>query len=134
MVVAVPVKYFSTKATRQADRVENLRAAIGLVGRDAHLGHDLEDALADGLDVVLFDTSLAEAAALGARGFPPAFRSDIGVDRFRAIARQHAEVMHFARFAGFDDQAGLHAQALTDKVMMHRRRRQQRRHRDAVRP
>jgi hypothetical protein len=29
----------------QADRVENLRAAIGLVGGDAHLGHHLEQAL-----------------------------------------------------------------------------------------
>jgi hypothetical protein len=37
----------------EADRVEDLRAAIGLIGRDAHLGHDLEDALADRLDVVL---------------------------------------------------------------------------------
>src|SRR6478736_1750001 len=26
----------------QADRIEDLRAAIGLIGRDAHLGHDLE--------------------------------------------------------------------------------------------
>jgi hypothetical protein len=39
----------------QADRVEDLRAAIGLVGRDAHLGHHLEQALADRLDVALDD-------------------------------------------------------------------------------
>ena len=37
----------------EADRVEDLRAAIGLVGRDAHLGHHLEQALADRLDVAL---------------------------------------------------------------------------------
>ena len=37
----------------QADSVEDLGAAIGLVGGDAHLGHDLQNALADRLDVVL---------------------------------------------------------------------------------
>ncbi len=50
-IVAVPKKYLSTRSDVQADGVEDLRAAIGLVGRDAHLGHDLEDALADRLDV-----------------------------------------------------------------------------------
>ena len=39
----------------QADGVENLRAAIGLIGGDAHLGHHLEDALVDRLDVALDD-------------------------------------------------------------------------------
>ena len=37
----------------QADGVEDLRAAVGLVGRDAHLGHDLQHALVDRLDVAL---------------------------------------------------------------------------------
>ena len=40
--------------------------------------------------------------------------------------------MHLARLAGLDDQAGLHAQALADQVMMHRRGGQQRRDRNAV--
>jgi hypothetical protein len=43
-------------------------------------------------------------------------------------------VVHFARFAGFDDQPGLHPQALADEVVVDGRRRQQRRHRDPVRP
>ena len=33
----------------QADGLEDLRAAVGHVGADAHLGHDLGQALADGL-------------------------------------------------------------------------------------
>ena len=41
MLLAVPVKYLSTKALLQSDRLEDLRAAIGLVGGDAHLGHHL---------------------------------------------------------------------------------------------
>ena len=46
----------------EADRIEDLRAAIGLVGRDAHLGHHLEQALADGLDVAL-DASSASTSS-----------------------------------------------------------------------
>jgi hypothetical protein len=38
---------------RDADRLEDLRAAVALQRRDPHLGHDLEDALVDGLAVVL---------------------------------------------------------------------------------
>ena len=36
----------------EADRFEDLRAAIALQRRDAHLGHHLEDALVERLDVV----------------------------------------------------------------------------------
>ena len=37
----------------QAHCLEDLRAAVGLVGGDAHLRHHLHQALADGLDVTL---------------------------------------------------------------------------------
>ena len=37
----------------QPDRLEDLRAAVGLVRRDAHLGHHLVEALADRLDEAL---------------------------------------------------------------------------------
>jgi hypothetical protein len=37
----------------QADGLEQLRAAVRHVGADAHLGHDLRETLADGLDVVV---------------------------------------------------------------------------------
>ena len=43
-------------------------------------------------------------------------------------------MMHLARLAGFDDEADRGAQALADQVMVHGRRRQQRRNGDAVRP
>jgi hypothetical protein len=35
----------------QADGLEDLRALVGLQGRDAHLGHDLEHALGDAFAV-----------------------------------------------------------------------------------
>ena len=43
----------------QADGLEDLRAAIALLRRDAHLRHHLEQALADGLDVVLLQLLVA---------------------------------------------------------------------------
>ncbi len=52
------------------------------------------------------------------------------MDRLRAVAGQHGEVMHFARRAGLDDQAGRGAQAFAHQVLVDRRQRQQRRDRD----
>jgi len=59
-------------------------------------------------------------------------KGQIRIDRFGAIARQHAEMVHFARFAGLDHQAGLHSQALPNEVMVHRRGCEQGRHRNAI--
>ena len=118
---------FLDEARMQADRVEDLRAAIGLVGRDAHLGHDLQQALADRLDVVLLDlVGLLRQAVLQAK-LLEGLEGEIGVHRLGAIARQAAEMMDLADLARFDHQAGLGAQAAADQVMMHGRRRQQRR-------
>ncbi len=120
---------------RQADRVEDLAAAIGLIGRDAHLRHDLEDALADRLDVAIDDFAaidfLREFAArvhVGQR-----VEGKIRVDRFGAIARQQAEMVHFARLAGFHDETDRGAKPLADQVMVHGSGGQERRDRHAVR-
>ena len=43
----------------EADRLEDLRAAVALQRRDAHLGHHLEDALVERLDVVAASPSRA---------------------------------------------------------------------------
>ncbi len=60
-------------------------------------------------------------------------KGEVRVDRPSAITDQQAEMMHLARLAGLDDQAGLRARAFADQVMVHRRRRQQTRDRDIVR-
>ena len=59
MRLGVQVKYSSTNSAGQADGLENLRAAVALLRGDAHLRHHLEQALADGLDVVLFQLVVA---------------------------------------------------------------------------
>ncbi len=107
----------------EADRLEDLRAAIGLVSGDAHLGHDLEQTLVDRLDET----------------FMRFFRADIGgqierrqrierqprIDRFGAVSGEQGKVMHFACRARFNHDAGAGAQARIDQMMVHRRRCQQ---------
>ena len=91
-----------------------------MIGRNAHLGHDLADALADRFDIVLLDLFLGQIGMFFGAQLLQRFEREIGIDRFRAITCQHAIMMHFARFAGFHHQPGLHAQALAGQMMMHR--------------
>ena len=58
---------------------------------------------------------------------------EIGIDRFGAVAGETGEVMDLARFAGLDDEADRGAKSLADQMMMHGRRRQKGRNRDAIR-
>ena len=117
----------------QPDGVEDLRAAIGLIGRDAHLRHHLQQALADRLDVALDDLVVVERA-----GQPVLHRDDglerqIRIDRFGAVAGEAGEVMHLARLAGFDHEPDRGAQAGADQMMMHGGAGEQRRDRNPVR-
>src|SRR5262249_46211966 len=51
---------FGDEVGLQADRVENLGSAIGLISRDAHLGHHFQQALIDRFDVALDDFLVVE--------------------------------------------------------------------------
>ncbi|OIQ83878.1 hypothetical protein GALL_343050 [mine drainage metagenome] len=111
----------------ETDRIENLRAAIGLVGRNAHLGHDLVQALADRLDEFLL-SALGILQPEAGNGFERQPRTH----GFGAIAGEQGEVMHFPRGAGIDHQACAGTQAGLDQMMMHGSGRQQRGDRDLV--
>ena len=85
------------------DRFEDLRAAIRLIGRDAHLGHDFQQTFADRLDVVPAGIFMAEiswdvGAHVGQR-----FKRKIRMYSFGTIACEHRKVMHLARCTGLDD-------------------------------
>src|SRR5260221_710384 len=74
---------FRDEIRLQSDGVENLRAAIGLIGRNPHLRHHLQQALADRLDVALDDFMIVQR-----RRHPVLQRNDglerqIRIDRFR---------------------------------------------------
>ena len=100
------VKYLLDQRLVEADRFENLRAAVRHVGRNAHLRHDLRQALADRLDVVvdrLLGRQVARQAVVPAA--PSVSSARYGMHGFRAVAGEQREVMHLARRAGLDDQA-----------------------------
>ena len=93
----------------QPDRLEDLRPLVGLQGRDAHLGHHLEDALADALavggDHVVVGADVVEVVhAPGAPDVPQRLEGEIGVDGVRPVADEQAVVVHFACLPGFHDQ------------------------------
>jgi hypothetical protein len=116
----------------QADGLEDLRAAVRHVGADAHLGHDLGQALADGLDVVVDRLLGRQVARQVLVQLGQGLHRQVGVHGLGAIAGQHGEVVHLARGAGFHHQAGGGAQALAHQVVVDGRQRQQRRDRDLV--
>ena len=89
----------------QANRVENLRAAIGLVGGDAHLGHHLQQALVDRLGVTLDDFLVVELLRQLVLHRNKRLEGEIRIDRLGTVAGETGEMVHFARLARFDDQS-----------------------------
>ena len=87
-------------------------------------------ALTKFLQAFLPSTS-APSSLLSARSHQRVER-EIGMHRFGAVAAEQREMMHFARRAGFDDEAGRGAQALVDQVLVDRGQREQRRNRELV--
>ena len=65
---------------------------------------------------------------------PQCLEGEIGIDRLCAVSGQAAEVVDLPRLARFDHQPDRGSQALADEMMMHRRAREQRRHRNVLRP
>src|SRR3984893_5696799 len=117
---------------RETDRLENLRAAIGLVSRNAHFRHHLQEALVDRLDVALARLMAIDFIRTLVRDGVERLEGEVGVNRFRSVACQQGEMVDLPRIAGFDDKANRGAQPLADQVMMHRRRRKKRRDRNAI--
>ncbi len=115
----------------QADRLEDLRAAIALVGRDAHLGHHLVEPLADRLHVLLLRVLRLDVADRRA-GCGERLEREVRVDRLGAVACEQREVVHLARRPGLDDEPGGRAHPQLDQVLVHGGGREQRGNRQAV--
>ena len=117
----------------EADRLEDLRAAIALERRDAHLGHHLEDALVERLDVVLDRLLVGDADEEALLDHVvQRLEREIRVDHPRAVAEEQRAVMHLARVAGFDDQRAAGPRALAHQMMVNACRREQARDRRSV--
>ena len=113
---------------READRLEALGATVGRHRRDPHLGHDLQDTLAERLD------QLADRLLGGQVGdHTPAdqvlhrLHRQVGVHGGCAVADQQRDVMDLAHVPSLDEQRDTRALLDPDQVLVHRRRQQQRR-------
>jgi hypothetical protein len=119
---------------RQADSLEDLGAAIRLVGRDPHLRHDLEEALGDGLDVagarvVVREPRGEQVTELAQRG-----EREVRVHGLRPVAGEEREVVHLPGGAGLDHEPRARPQPRADEVLVHVARGEERRNGDLIAP
>ena len=121
------------QGARQADGLEIIAAPIGAHHRDADLRHDLEQPLIGGplvpSDGVLEREPAHQAAAMAV---DDAVLGEIGIDRGRADADQHGEIMHIQAFGGTDVERGVGTQAVAHQMGVNRARRQDHRYRRAI--
>ena len=116
---------------REPDRLEDLRALVGLHRRDPHLRHDLEHSLRDGLAIVPDDVDVRVELPLVAR-LAERFEREIRIDAVRAVADEQAVVMHLARLAGLEHDPDPRALRAAHEMVVHRAAREQRAHGHAV--
>ena len=135
MRFGVPAKQRSTTASCQPEALEDLAAAVARDRRDAHLGHDLEQALVGRLQVVVLGR--LGVGILLARSSSPSARDRLQrqprADRAGAVADQRGEVVDVPGVAGLDDQVDQRAQAGVQQALVDRAERQQHRDRRARR-
>ncbi len=100
-----------------SDGLEGLRALVGIQDRDAHFGHDFEQAFFECLAVVghrlLGVHSFAEFTFSFICGDELADGgvAEVGNDGGGSEAEQAGDLVDVAGFAGFDDERGAHALA-----------------------
>ena len=125
-----PGKVLVDHTLAETERLKNLCAAITLDRRNAHLGHYFDHTLNRSLDVVVDRRVVVNPHQqpilnhLGQR-----FHRQIRVDGCRAVANQQGQVMHLARFAGFDHQCHPRARLIANQIVVQSGGGQQRRDR-----
>ena len=117
----------------QADRLEDLRAGVGGDGGHAHLGHDLQQALAERLDQVRLGLLCRDVLASTPRRTRSLTDLDgqVGVDGGGAVPDEQRDVVALADVPGLHHQADPGPCLLPDQVVVHRTGQQQRRDRAA---
>src|SRR5262249_17931632 len=99
----------------ESDGLEDLGAAVALDGGDTHLGDGLQEALLDGLQVVLERLFKADVKGAAEDHAGERFDGEIGIHGARAIADEQGEVHDFAGLAALDDERDLGAEAVGDE-------------------
>src|SRR5690606_24068935 len=103
----------------QADGFEQLGAAVGGHGGDAHLGQDLQQALGNALAVVLEDLVDIAQHFTGADQVGQHLVGQVRVHGGGTEAQQHAEVVRVAGGGGFHQDVAVAAQALLHQAVVH---------------
>ena len=111
----------------QAHGLEDLGAAVGGDGGDAHLGHDLEDAVAEGVDEVVDGGVRVDLDGARAGEVLDGLHGEVRADRGGAVADEEGDVVDLADVAGLDDEPDLGARVLAQQVVVDGAREEQRR-------
>ena len=104
----------------EANRLEDLRAAVTLQRRDPHLRHHFQDALVQSLDVARHGVRVRDALEhVLTDEIVEALERQVRIDRPGAVPNQQRDVMHFTRVAGLDHQRAARPRAFAYQVMVH---------------
>ncbi|OAV68214.1 hypothetical protein Barb4_02160 [Bacteroidales bacterium Barb4] len=106
------------QVTAKSDGFKKAGTAIASDGADAHLAHYLEQAFADGFDVVLASRGIVQLQFFPFHQFINDGESHVGINGTCAVAQQEGGVHDFTHFTGFNNQGSLYALLHRDKVMM----------------
>ena len=109
-----------------ADRLEDLRALVGLKHRNAHLGGHAAHAAHHRADVVLLGGMAVLVQQALFDQLIHALERQIRVDRPGAIAQKQRKVVHVARVGGLKKHADRRAPPGADQMLLQRGHRQQR--------
>ncbi len=94
---------------------KDLSAAVTLDGRDTHFGDDLDDALVNGLDVILDCLLVIQSRQkILVDHVVQRLKGQVRIDCRRAITKQQGEVMNLAWLATLYDKANLCPGALAN--------------------
>ena len=117
----------------EPDRLEDLGRVVGADRRDPHLREHLQEAGAERVDRPLVHHLRPEPVELVLVGhLLDGVEHHVRVDRARAVADQRGDMVDLARLAALDREAGAHAVAAPDEVLVDGGRRQERGDRHAL--
>ncbi len=128
-----PGKAFADHLGAEPDRLEYLRSCVGGDGGHAHLGHDLQQALAERLDQVRRRLAAGDRSEqTRARHVLDRLNRQVRADRRGAVADQQGDMMCLPDVSGLDHQAHPGTGPVPDQMVVHRAGQQQRRDRRPV--
>ena len=111
----------------QTHGLEDLSAAIALDRRDAHLGHDLDNAFVRRLDEVLHRGVIIDGRLerVLSRHVGQSLEREVRVDCAGAVPNEQREMRHFPGLSGLDEDPDLGPRPFPDQMVVHASRGQQ---------